>query len=193
MTAVICWIFENYQWLVEVCVGAFVAYHLYFLSKRVTSRQKLEHKDKVKAKADELCIKIFKENLRSKVYLVNVNRYFTDYPSSSEKIKGYAVIAGEIKTTRFDGVEFFCSLPKGVYRRPDGQLTFDSSDKNEKVQTVFPVGIVPYDWIEFVDPEGDEFDYRPLFFTHFKGRVYWSDQLGVSLPTTVLRKNLQHI
>lgn len=174
MSIVYCWIVKNYQWLIDVCVGSFVAYHLYFLSKRVTSKEKLEHKERVKVKADELCLKIAKEDIRSKVYLVNVNRYFTDYPSNTEKLNGYSAIAGEIKTSRFDGIEFFCSSPRGVYKRSDGKLTFDTSDKNEKVLTVFPVGVVPYDWIEFVDLDGDEFDYRPIFFTKFKGKVFWS-------------------
>lgn len=174
MSLVYSWIIKNYQWLTEVSVGAFVAYHLYYLSKRVTGREKLEHKERIKVKADELCLKIAKEGLRSKVYLVNINRYFTDYPSNSEKIKGYSIFSSEIKTTRYDGVEFFSSLPKGVYKRPDGQLTFKDLGEGKKVYTVIPVGVVPYDWIDFVDLEGDEFGYTPIFFVHFKGKVLWS-------------------
>ncbi|MEI8249521.1 MAG: hypothetical protein WCG07_03455, partial [Candidatus Taylorbacteria bacterium] len=31
------------------------------------------------------------------------------------------------------------------------------------------VGIVPYEWIEYIDSSGDEFSYRPQFFAKFKG------------------------
>ncbi len=34
---------------------------------------------------------------------------------------------------------------------------------------VFEAGIIPYEWIEYVDPRGDEFSYRPQFFTRFNG------------------------
>ncbi len=30
-------------------------------------------------------------------------------------------------------------------------------------------GVIPYEWIEYVDGRGDEFSYRPQFFTRFEG------------------------
>ena len=30
-------------------------------------------------------------------------------------------------------------------------------------------GVIPYEWIEYVDARGDEFSYRPQFFTQFNG------------------------
>lgn len=168
------WCLDNYQWLIGTAIGVVIAYHVYFLSRKLTNKDRLEHKEKIKLKADEIISEIVKEDLRRKVLLVNVNRYFKDYPSNVEKISGYSTISGEIKTTRYDGVEFFCSCPKAVYRKKDGTLSFKEEAGNTKEMVVFPVGIVPYDWIVHVDPEGDEFDYYPIFFTHFRGPVYWS-------------------
>lgn len=169
----ISWMYCNYQWMTEVLLSLVIAYHVHFLSKKLTAKDRLEHKERIKEKADELIRKIVGEKLRRKVYLVNVNRYFKDYPSNGEKVSGYSTIAAEVKTTRFDGVEFFCSLARGVYRREDGKLTFCEAPGRVKQFSAFPVGVVPYEWIEFVDLDGDEFDYRPLFFARFKGAVYW--------------------
>jgi len=168
------WMIANYQWLIGTIIGIVIAYHVYFLSKKLTARDRLEHKERIKARADEIINDIEKNDLRRKVLLVNVNRYFKDYPSNVEKVSGYSVIAGEVKATRHDGVEFFCSSPRAVYRGKDGRLSFSCLSDKEKAMTVFPVGVVPYDWIVHVDPEGDEFDYYPIFYTKFRGSVYWS-------------------
>jgi hypothetical protein len=169
-----CWLKLNYQWLLDISVTLFIAWQAHYFSKKLSAKEKLEHKERIKRKADEHILRIKKENLRSKVYHVNVNRYFKDYPSNVERIGGYSTIAAEIKSTHFDGVEFFCSMFRGVYKKDDGSLTFFDLGNDKKVFSVIPVGLVPYDWIEHIDLDGDEFEHRPLFFSHFKGPVFWS-------------------
>lgn len=133
----------------------------------------MEHKEQIKQKTDELLSDIHRRKLDGDAYLVNINRYFRDYPSNQEKrFTGYSRIKAEIKATRFDGVEFFAAMPVGIYRKPSGQLSF-SSQGNELLFTAFPVGVVPYEWIEHIDLEGDEYAYLPLFYCHFKARTNW--------------------
>jgi len=168
------WVSGNYWWPISLLIQIFIAYHVFFLSKRLSSRAKLEHKEKIKQKAEELLTEIRMKKLRSKVYLVNINRYFNEYPSNEEKrFEGYSHISAEIKATRFDGIEFFEGMPVAIYKKPGGELSF-KSDASEKFFTAFPVGIVPYEWIEHVDLEGDEYDYSPLFYCHFKGKTNWT-------------------
>jgi len=167
------WLLENSIGILGIIIGGVITYHVYFLSKQ----SKLEHKEKIKQKAEEL-------KLGREVYLVNVKRYFKDYPSNKERIfSGYSHIKAEMKTTRFDGIEFFCGI-KEIYRKPDGRLTLDS--KSEKTATekikAFEVGVVPYEWIEYVDLRGDEHGFVPLFFCHFKGKRYWKISLKRHLP-----------
>ncbi len=45
--------------------------------------------------------------------------------------------------------------------------------KDGKNIKVFEVGVVPYEWIDYVDLRGDEHGYKPLFFCRFKGKRYW--------------------
>ena len=173
LNTILNWLSENYGWFISIFIQGFIAYHVFFLSKKISSKARLEHKEKIKQKADELLAKNCRDGLRNKVYLVNINRYFKDYPSNKEKVfEGYSHIRAGIKSTRFDGIEFFAELPVAIYKKQNGKLSLKGKD-NEKVFTAFPVGIVPYKWIEYVDLEGDEYDYSPLFYCHFKGRIYW--------------------
>ena len=178
------WILDNYGLIIGLVVQIFIAYHVFFLSKRLSNRARLEHKEKIKLKAEELLSEIHRRKLNSEVYLVNVNRYFKDYPSNKEKtFGGYSHIRAEIKSTRFDGVQFFCGI-KEVYRKQDGTLTFNHEVENsakEKIK-VFEVGVVPYEWIEYIDLEGDEYAYVPLFYCHYKGKVYWKRSWRRFLP-----------
>lgn len=167
------WLSENYGWILSLLIQGFIAYHVFFLSQRLSNRERLKHKETIKRRADELLSEIRRKKLNSEVYLVNINRYFKDYPSNKEKrFEGYSHIKAEIKTTRFDGIEFFAEMPREVYRKPDGSLSFKGS-KKEHVFNAFPVGVVPYERIEHVDIAGDEYAYVPLFYCHFKGRTNW--------------------
>ena len=168
------WLFTNYGWVISLFIQGFIAYHVFFLSKKLSSRARLEHKENIKQKAEKLLSEIHSKKLNSEVYLVNINRYFKDYPSNKEKIfEGYSHIKAEIKSTRFDGVQFFCSMPVEVYQKSDGRLSFKGEAK-EKIFNAFPVGVVPYEWIEHVDLRGDEYGYVSLFYCHFKGKTNWN-------------------
>lgn len=167
------WLKENYVWIINIAIQSFIAYHIFFLSRKISTRTKLRHKNKIKKQAEKILCEIYRKKLNSKIYLVNTRRYFKDYPSNKERrILGYSHIRAEIKSTRFDGVEFFAEMPKNVYRKPNGQLSFNENT-GKKEFIVYPVGIVPYEWIDYIDPEGDEYGYVPLIHCFFKGKIYW--------------------
>lgn len=181
---IIGWITANYQWIFGLLIQGFIAYHVFFLTEKLSTRARLEHKDKIKQKVEDLLSEIYKKRLRRKVYLVNMHRYFKDYPANEEKLlSGYSHISAEIKATRFDGVQFFNGI-KEVYRLEDTTLTF-SPKEDDVIQerfNVFEIGVVPYEWIEFIDREGDEHGWIPLFFCHFKGKRYWQKSIKRFLP-----------
>lgn len=167
------WIASNYAWIASIFVQSFIAYHLFFLSRKLSLKGKLEHKEKIKQKADKLVSEIHNKNLNNKVYLVNINRYFKDYPANQEKIfSGYSHIRAKIKETVFDGIDFFSSMPVQIYRNSNKKLSLKGS-KEEEAFLAYPVSTVPYEWIEFIDLSGDEYDYVPLIYCHFKGSRYW--------------------
>jgi hypothetical protein len=171
---IVDWIKSNYGWALSLIIQSITAYHIYFLSRRISLNAKLGHKRKIKQKANKLLAGINRDNLNSEVYLVNVERYFKDYPSNKEKIfEGYSHLKAELKSTRYDGVEFFVEAPREVYKKSSGELSFNGV-KSDKVFNVFPVGIVPYEWIEDIDDHGDEFSGVPLFYCYYRGKSNWN-------------------
>ncbi|MFA5446433.1 MAG: hypothetical protein WCX24_00670 [Candidatus Paceibacterota bacterium] len=168
---------NNYDWVISTFVQVVIALLIFFLTKQLSSRARLERRERIKQIVDKL-------KLGQEVYLVNVKRYFQDYPSNNEKIvSGFSHIKAEIKTSRFNGIEFFCGI-KELYRKADGILTFNENSKGtaREIIKVFEVGIIPYEWIEYVDLQGDEHGFVPLFFCHFKGGRYWKNSLKRFLP-----------
>jgi hypothetical protein len=164
----ICWLLNNFVGIIGIVVGSFIAYHVYFLSKKIGLKDKLTHKDIIRKQVEPILEKI-RQGINSKCELINVKKYLTHYPHTNDEDKnGYAYFAGELKSLRFDGVEFFSGV-KELYKKQDGSFTLEK-DSNERVNfNVFEIGIIPYEWIEHVDQQGDEFSYRPQFFVQFKG------------------------
>lgn len=164
------WFAENAVGLLSIIIGGFIAYHVYFLSKKLDLRDKLSNKNNLRKQVEALLTRIAK-GIRRDVELVNCKKYEKHYPNDNEfNEDGYTYLRADLKALRFDGVEFFCSMTQSVYKKSDGSLSFSTeSPSQEEYLRVFPVGIIPYSWIEFIDERGDEFSYRPQFFTNFEG------------------------
>lgn len=168
------WLAGNYNWI----IGTSITVLLFVLSRQLSKRDRIEHREIIKRKAEKL-------KLGQEVYLVNTKRYFKDYPLNKEGLlSGYSHIRAEIKATRFNGVEFFCGI-KGALEKPSGVLVFNNESKNDKQEEIkiFEAGLVPYEWIEYIDLRGDEYGYKPLIFCYFKGKRYWKKSLKKFLPS----------
>jgi len=150
-------------------VGGFIAYHVFFLSQRINLKDKLAHKDEIRKRVEPILNNISKGR-NSDIELINVKKYLKHYPYNNKLTKhGYTYIKGELKTLRFDGVELFCGI-RELYKKQNGNLTLKSDDgATKESHNVLEVGLIPYEWIEYVDNQGDEFSYRPQFFVRFKG------------------------
>src|ERR1700680_224638 len=163
------WLAENVVGIIGIIVSAFIAYHGFFLSRRISSRQRLEHKKTISAIIEPIIRKIDQGTAR-KVEIVNVRKYPEKYLGDNTRDRhGYSYLGAELKALRFDGVEFFCGVSQ-VFQKRDGRFVVEKPKDGAKMEwNVFEVGVIPYEWVEFVDPRGDEFSYRPQFFTYFNG------------------------
>lgn len=164
------WLWQNIIGIIGIVVGSFIAYHVYFLSKRLDLKDRLTHKDEIRKRVEPILAQI-RKGISSKSELVNVKKYFSHYPNTNERNRhGYTYLGAELKALRFDGVEFFCGV-REVYKTPDGKLTLKGGEGASKEDyNALEAGTIPYEWIEYVDAGGDEFSYRPQFFTQFKGK-----------------------
>lgn len=163
------WLLQNIIGIVGIIVGSFIAYNVYFLSKSLGLKDRLAHRDNVRKRVEPILSGI-RNGINSKVELVNVKKYFSHYPNTNERNRhGYTYLGAELKALRFDGVEFFCAV-RAVYRDSDGKLSLRGGEGLvQEEHNILEVGIIPYEWIEYVDAGGDEFSYRPQFFTQFNG------------------------
>jgi hypothetical protein len=164
------WLSNNVVALISMLVSGFIAYHVYFLSRRLSLRDKLQHKSWIVALVEPLLAQMA-SGRRRKVELVNARIYPTHYLGENKKTRhGYPYLGAELKAPRFDGIEFFCEVVT-LYATSNGELTLrEISGATRLPNNGMAVGVIPYDWIEFIDVHGDEFSYRPQFFTRFRGR-----------------------
>jgi hypothetical protein len=106
---------------------------------------------------------------RRKVELVNARIYPKHYLGENKETRhGYLYLGAELKALRYDGVEFFCEVV-ALFAKEHGEITLKEVPGTTRLPNGMAVGTIPYEWIEFVDVRGDEFSYRPQFFTNFNG------------------------
>lgn len=163
------WLENNIINILGILVSGFIGYHVYFLSKKLSLKDSLVHKDEIRKQVETL-ITLIREGRNSKIELINIKKYRKHYPQDNNLNKdGYTYTAAELKALRFDGIDFFCGVVE-LYKDKNENFSFESGDGKVRCEeNAFKVGIIPYEWIEHVDHRGDEFSYRPQFFTWFKG------------------------
>ncbi len=138
---------------IGIAVSAIIAILLFLLSRKLGLAQSLEHRSQIQ----ELLRKKIHSDENKKVEIVNARRFKHDYFTDNERhpIFGYAYLSGELKGVYVDGVEFIHGI-RHAYRNKAGILSFTKKLSSDKKLTVFEVGVVPYDWIVFINPEGDD-------------------------------------
>jgi hypothetical protein len=166
------WIINNAVGIAGTVVGSFIAYHVYFLSKKLDISDRLTHREQIRTAAAPILKSMESRGSARKVELINIKKYDSHYPGNNELNRdGYTYLGAELKAHRHDGIEFFCAMVKSVYKKSDGSyaLTTEKEDQPEEFR-VYPVGLIPYHWIKYVEADGDESAWRPQFFTAFKGK-----------------------
>ncbi len=138
---------------IGIAISATIAVLLYILSRKIGLSQSLEHRSNIQT---ALRKKIHGDE-NKKVELVNARRFKHDYPDDNDKslIFGYRYLAGEIKGVYVDGAEFIHEI-RHAYQDKANHLSLTKRSSTDKKTTVFVVGVVPYDWIIFINPEGDD-------------------------------------
>lgn len=164
------YLLDNLIGIIGILTAGFIAYHVYFLSERIKLRDKLSNRDRLKKDIDKLISRNTDEHTQE-VELINVKKYEKFYPDNNDENKdGYTYLKAAVKNVCYDGVEFFTGLPIEAYKNSNGDLSLEQKTKEQKeVLLLHPVGLIPYEWIEYIDMQGDEYSWRPQFFVKFKG------------------------
>jgi len=85
-----------------------------------------------------------------------------------DKYPNGGCLMAEIKESRFEGVGFF-------WGNTDIYLTknkkFSKSKRHNKLYyNAFDIGVIPYEWIESIELNGDDYNSCPQIYCHFKKR-----------------------
>ena len=76
----------------------------------------------------------------------------------------------EIKGLYHKGIEVFLSSPQYITQNGKGEWTF-AKDKNIQKKTLaYQVGRIPFEFIGYVNWDGDEYYNVPHIYCHFKGK-----------------------
>lgn len=165
----ITWVINNIVGITGILIGGFVAYHIYSLSKKLTFRDRMSNMQEIKKQSYKILNEV-RNGISRKVEIINTKKYKKHYPHNNDMTKhGFTYLGAEIKGPKYDGIEFFCDMPQCLYIDEDENFTLKKTGKNAEFN-VYPVGLIPYEWIEYVDTNGDEFSYRPQLFVQFRGK-----------------------
>ena len=128
--------------ILGILVGSFVAVWIYKLSKRLTASDKYQHEMRITEDIQKL-------DSGRNIILADVSKYHplrTDYTN---------------KTYYKQGAGLYTIIPEyGV------QFALRGSDER------IPVGLVPFEWIEYVR-EHDSEDNKPIVVCRFKGKRWY--------------------
>lgn len=163
------WLGNNYDWVISLLVaGILVPFAIYWLSRKKTDRQLLQHRESIQRKLDEFAGHIRNDRYASEVRLIDTKQYRKHYPTGAPGKTKVVDLRAEFKTCYSDGVEFFSDMPQGAVESENGKIKLVRGTEHEFV--VSPVGKVPYEWVDFVELEGDEYHNFPLIYCRFKGK-----------------------
>lgn len=101
------------------------------------------------------------------VHLINTRRYERDYDGEwGANWRGELVRKAELLDVRHNGVEFVIEVVN-TWLDDSGQRTLTPTEQQSS--NALKIGLIPYDFIQFVDSDGNEFSGAPLFYVKFQG------------------------
>lgn len=162
--------------LVFVALEIYRRYEIHFIKregKNLTPGELVKHNEELRKLFKEEINKCRAKNLRNDAIIRHVNR-MDSYPEGDKKNKGISPwFRVGLLDTYHKGILVglrFGTLTIG----PDGYRYTDYKEDEKGDIKVYEIGKIPYEFIEGVNFDGDEYYYFPHIFCHFahKGEPY---------------------
>ncbi len=133
------WTRADYLALLGIVASGFIAFAIYLLQKRLSDKQKVEHRLEVEEKVGEKLYDIHYKDHSRKIQIYNAKLLNKKYFSENKRdfFWGYPFLAAELYAANFDGLEFAIGL----------------EEWNKK--KYYKIGVIPYENILSVKPNGD--------------------------------------
>lgn len=125
--------------LVGIVASGLIALSIYFLQRKLSDKQRIDHRLDIESKAGGKLYDIQYKDHSSKVQLYNSKLLNKKYFSENKRsiLWGYPYHAAELYAANFDGIEFIVGIEK------------INGEKHYKV------GVIPYEYILGIKPNGD--------------------------------------
>ncbi|KPL05372.1 MAG: hypothetical protein AMJ73_01085 [candidate division Zixibacteria bacterium SM1_73] len=156
--------------IVTILTGLFLAFRwILHKLKKPSSSKKIEHRAKLKKEFLRNLPKADKHGVRGEAIIRDLKR-LDSYPDLDNKNKGISPwFKVELKDLYHRGLEAFISFPQElIMEGKSGKWRFAKSDDKKNKVLAYPVGRIPFDCIEEIDWEGDEYYPIPHIYCQFE-------------------------
>lgn len=153
-------------------LGTIVSVVIYKLGRRVDFRSRMRRWDELRTQTNQLHLTGQTNDLRELI-LMNARRYEKDYDGGNDANRhGFVMGKYELVDAKHNGVELITRVAE-TWVRDDGSLSVRPLSRKSRElgrgANVFEVGFVPFDYIEHINPSGDEYRAEPIFFVKHRG------------------------
>lgn len=152
-------IWENALSIIGILVGIFVSIYLYRLEKRISKKEKYDHEVKVTKQLLELGF--------GKSVILSDSKKYPNYEKDPTN-----------KSFSEKGAEIYGHLPGYGC-----EFIIKMESKSD-----FLVGLVPFEWIDYIREKGDGANTKPIIVCKFKGVRYYKNHKS-PFKKTYIRKN----
>lgn len=134
--------------------------------KALTQAEKVSHREKLRKEFEQEIYKCRRDNLRQDVIIRHVNR-LDDYPNVDDGDKGISPwFKSALLDTYHKGIKVWLRTGSLV-NTPNGYRFRDFEKGEDGDLQVYLMGDIPYDSIEAVNMDGDEYYCFPHIYCHF--------------------------
>jgi hypothetical protein len=133
-----------------------------------TPAERVRHHEALRIQFEEHIAEHRARKLRKDVIIRHVNR-LDSYPNTEERSGISPWFKVGLLETYHKGIKVGLGW-YGLKECPDGLRRTDYKSKEESDLTAMLTGDIPYDFIELLNPRGDEYYYLPHIFCHFANR-----------------------
>lgn len=143
---------------------------IFRLGRRLSFRQQRERAHELRVETGKIVGPMHREGLNTKVIVMNVDRYRRDYDGSNDLTwRGWAYHGYDLVEVVHGGIEV---SEKVVDTFTDATGRRSLKPSNRPAGKALACGHIPWEWIEHIEPDGDEFDGAPILFVahHAPGR-----------------------
>ncbi len=148
-----------------------------------TPSERVQHHERLRVLFREEVLRCQAQNLRKDVIVRHVNR-IDAYPDGSDAPGISAWFKVGLLDTYHAGIEVGLGW-EGLVDSPRGFRKADYAKEERGEVTLMLIGEIPYDFIEDMNPDGDEYYYLPHIFCHFANhgepyeRLYYAEQMDM--------------